>query len=96
MLDGVDAGFHGIVHALQRHGMRRHRPALAVRFIHDGAQLIKSKSGNVVQDLAVHRALVGTGSRLKVVAAIYIHFDPIGAVRNLLAHCFAAIVCAVA
>src|SRR5215471_3162918 len=85
MFDGVDAGFHGIVNSVQRHGVRSDFVMLAVCFIYDGVQLVDGEGGDIVEHaVGAHK-----------VTSVGIELDPIGAEADLLAHGFAGVVRAV-
>jgi hypothetical protein len=49
VLNGIHAGLNRIVHTIERHGVRCYFVVLAMRFIHDGAQLVERESRDVIQ-----------------------------------------------
>src|SRR5271157_2842349 len=85
VLDGVHAGLNRIVHSIQRGGMGGNLVALAMRLVHDGAQLVHGEGRDVVEDA------IG----LYAVTAVGINLNPIHSVGDLLAYCFAPAVGAV-
>ena len=77
----VNSGLYRIMHAVQTGCVRRDFAPLAVRLIHNGLEFFERKGRDVIEHAVwTHK-----------VAAVAVHLDPIGAMRNLLSHSFAAL-----
>ena len=85
VFDRVDSRFDRIVHALQRHRVRRDLVALTMCLVHYRPQLVERESRDIVERPV----------RLDLVAAVGIDLDPIGSMIDLLAHRAARVIGAV-